>query len=170
MAKGGIIGIGIVLLIIAIIGYNFPITFTIADTTISPTMPQMVAFCDSGIGQFSQMSPQVVMVCSESNNLLMGTYGSGLLGIILIIVGSVLKGKKKDEPKYEEDSLEKLEERYSKGELTQGEFESKKSNIAPKKDEPKQVDKSIEILRERYAKGEITKEEFDKMKKDLENS
>ncbi len=75
-------------------GYGTPISVTLADTTVNPTIPQMVAFCDSGIGQFAQMSPQVVMVCSEYNNFMMGIYGSGLLGIILIIVGAVSSEKK----------------------------------------------------------------------------
>ena len=94
MARGIIIGIGMIFLIIAVIGYNTPISITLADTTVNPTIPQMVAFCDSGIGQFAQMSPQVVLVCSEYNNFMMGIYGSGLLGIILIIVGAVSSEKK----------------------------------------------------------------------------
>ena len=156
MARGIIIGIGIIFLIIAVIGYNTPISITLADTTVNPTIPQMVAFCDSGVGQFAQMSPQVVMVCSEYNNFMMGIYGSGLLGIILIIVGSVT-GKKED--------VSNLEERYTKGELSKGELESKKEKI-----DAEHVDTNIEILKERYAKGEITKEEFENMKKDLANS
>jgi len=94
MARGIIIGIGIIFLIIAVIGYDTPISITLAGTTVNPTIPQMVAFCDSGVGQFAQMSPQVVMVCSEYNNFMMGIYGSGLLGIILIIVGAIYTTKK----------------------------------------------------------------------------
>jgi len=161
MAKGGIIGIGIFFLIIAIIGYNVPISVTLADTTANITIPKVVAFCDSGFGQFGQMLAQVAMVCLESNNFLMGIYGSGIIGIILIIVGSVLKGNKTEKKEDEQQ----LKERYSKGEISKGEFETRKSSIAPKKDET-----SIEILKERYAKGEISKEEFEKIKKDLENS
>ena len=95
MARGGIIGIGIIFLIIAVAGYTTPISVTLADTTVNLTIPKVVAFCDSGFGQFAQMSPQVVMVCSEYNNFMMGIYGSGLLGIILIIVGAVVSGKKR---------------------------------------------------------------------------
>ena len=79
----------------------------------------------------------------------------GMLGLLMIISGAVIPGKKQDE--------QSLEERFHKGELTQGEFESKKSELEPKEDET-----SMKILKERYAKGEITKEEFDDMKKNLE--
>ncbi len=94
MARGEIIGFGIIFLIIAVIGYSTPISITLADTTVNTTIPKIVAFCDSGVGQFAQMSPQVVMVCSEYNNFMMGIYGSGLLGIILIIVGAIYTTKK----------------------------------------------------------------------------
>jgi len=94
VVRGGIIGIGIIFLIIAFAGYTTPISVTLADTTTNLTIPKVVAFCDSGIGQFSQMLAQVVLVCSEHKTFMMGIYGSGLLGIILIIVGAVVSGKK----------------------------------------------------------------------------
>ncbi len=90
MARTEVITVGALLLLVAIIGYYIPISITIGDTTGNPTIPQVVAFCDSGIGQFAQMSPQVVLVCSEYNNFMMGIYGAGLIGIILIIVGAVV--------------------------------------------------------------------------------
>jgi len=159
MARGGIIGIGIIFLIIAFIGYTTPISVTLADTTVNLTIPKVVAFCDSGVGQFSQMLAQVVLVCSEHKNFMMGIYGSVLLGIVLIIVGAVVSGEKKSKKEVESN----LEERYAKGELSKGELESKKEKV-----NAEQVDPNIEILKERYAKGEITKEEFENMKKDLE--
>ena len=97
MARVGIIGIGIILIVLAVVGYITPLPVTIAGITGSTTIPKVVAFCNSGVGQFSQMLPEVVLACSEYNNLLMGIYGSGLLGIILIIVGSVVPRKKNDE-------------------------------------------------------------------------
>jgi len=96
MARGVIIAIGIFFLIIAIIGYNVPISVKLADTTTNLTIPQVVAFCDSGFGQIGQMLAQVVMVCSEYKNFLIGIYGSGVLGVILIIVGAIVSGKKKE--------------------------------------------------------------------------
>jgi len=161
VARGGIIGIGIIFLIIAVAGYTTPISVTLADTTVNLTIPKVVAFCDSGLGQFSQMLAQVVLVCSEHKNFMMGIYGSVLLGIILIIVGAVVSGEKKSKKEVESN----LEERYAKGELSKGELESKKEKV-----NAEQVDPNMEIIKERYAKGEITKEEFENMKKDLENS
>jgi len=151
VANGAVIGIGVVLIVLAVAGYNTPIPFTIADETRSATIPDVVAFCDSGIGQFAQLSPEVVRLCSENNNFMFGIYGAGLLGIGLIIGGSVMKQTK-----------EEIEAKYSRGELTKDEFESKL------KDRDSEDDDSIEILKKRYAKGEISKEEFEQMKKDLE--
>ena len=164
MARGIMMGIGIIFLIIAVAFYTTPISVTLAGTTVNLTIPKVVAFCDSGLGQFAQMPPQVVMVCSEYNNFLMGIYGSVLLGIILIIVGAVVSGKKEALSVSEKkEAHSDLEEKYTKGELSKGEFKSKKEKI-----DEEQVNTNIEILKERYAKGEITKEEFENMKKDLE--
>ncbi len=96
MANGQILAIGLLLIILSVVGYITPMSVTLAETTVNLTIPQVVAFCDSGIGQFSQMLPQVVMVCSEYKNFMMGIYGAGLIGIILIIVGAVKSGKKKE--------------------------------------------------------------------------
>jgi len=144
VARSEVITVGALLLLVAIIGYYIPIPFTLAGETVSNTIPNVVAFCESGIGQFAQMSPEIVKICSEFNTLMLGIYGSGLLGIILIIVGAA-KG----------DSKEKILH------VDTGEVEERST---------KEHDKSIDILKERYAKGEITKEEFEQMKKDLENS
>ncbi len=94
MARPGVTVGGIILLFIAIIGYYYPISFTIAGESMSATIPDMVAFCESGLGQFAQLSPEVVRVCSEYNTFMYGIYGSGLLGIILIIVGAATSAKK----------------------------------------------------------------------------
>jgi len=93
MDRGVLIGLGVLLIVLAVGGYITPLSITLADTTVNLTIPQVVAFCESGLGQFAQLSPQVVMVCSEYNNFMLGIYGSGLLGIVLIIVGAVVSGK-----------------------------------------------------------------------------
>jgi len=159
MARASIIGGGIVLLALAIIVYNFPFSeSTMGGAEITVTIPVAVGICNSATGQLGQsFSSEAAKSCSEYNILINGIYGSGLLGIILIIVGVVVSGKKED--------VSHLEERYAKGELSKGEFESKKEKVSTE-----QVETPIEILKERYAKGEITKEEFENMKKDLENS
>jgi len=136
VARGGIIGPGVILIILAVAGYITPMSVTLAETTVNLTIPKVVAFCDSGLGQFSQMLPQVVMVCSEYKNFLMGIYGSGVLGIILIIVGAVVSGKKEsedirevEETEREYDPLDILKQRYAKGEISKEEFEKMKKDL-----------------------------------------
>ena len=82
------------------------------------------------------------MVCSEYKTFMLGIYGSGLLGIILIIVGAVT-GKDKD---------------------LVYDVETGKTEYRDEDDE------SLDIIKKRYAKGEITQEEFVKMKNDLEGN
>ena len=90
MARGSVIGVGIVFLGIAIIGYIIPIDDGYA-------LPQATSVCNSEMGQFSQASDDYIMkACSEFQMMLYGVYGSGLVGIILLIVGAAIpksKGK-----------------------------------------------------------------------------
>ena len=73
--------VGGVLLVIAALGYVIPI-----DSGYS--IPQVVALCNSGMSQFGQsLSGDFVKSCSEFNGLLIGVYGSGVLGVILMIAG-----------------------------------------------------------------------------------
>jgi len=142
VARTEVITVGGLLLLVAIIAYYLPISFTLADETMSATIPRMVAFCESLPGQFAQLSPEMVLVCSEYNTFMFGIYGSGLLGIILIIVGAVT-GKDKD---------------------LVYDVETGKTEYRDEDDE------SLDIIKKRYAKGEITKEEFVNMKNDLEGN
>ena len=152
MAKGDVLAGGIVVLIMAIVASFLPISEDGHNAF------QDDELCSSGVNQMALFYGMidVQQACQLAKLITFGIYGVGLIGIILIVVGSVTSGKK------EEDELQR-EERYAKGEITKGEFESKKSNREPKKDET-----HIQILKGRYAKGEITKEEFENMKKDLE--
>ena len=93
MAREEFVLIGVLLIVLAVGGYFIPMPFTLAGEPASNAIPNVVAFCDSGIGQFAQMSPEIVKICSEFNTLMLGIYGSGLIGIILIIVGAVVSGK-----------------------------------------------------------------------------
>ena len=89
MAKVGILSIGVVFLIITIIGFILPVDDGF-------TLPQTVGLCNSEMGQFSQgFSGEIEKACSEYNTFLMGIYGSGVLGLILIIVGAVIPSKSK---------------------------------------------------------------------------
>jgi len=142
VARPEVTTVGALLLIVAIIGYYVPTSVTLADTTVNLTILQVVAFCESGLGSLAQLSPQVVMVCSQYNTFMFGIYGAGLIGIILIIVGAVT-GKDKD---------------------LVYDVETGKTKYRDEDDE------SLDIIKKRYAKGEITKEEFEQMKKDLKNS
>jgi len=72
-------------------------------------------------------SYEAVKTCSEYNILINVIYGSGVLGLILIVVGAVIPSKSKG--KKDPSSLEILKERYAKGEITQEEFDDMKKNL-----------------------------------------
>ena len=126
MVNGGLIGGGIVLLVIAVIGYITPVAE-------GGTIPDLSALCNSGMGQLGQaFSGDVVKACSEYQMMLYGIYGSGLLGIILLIVGAVVSGNKKESTytrEIEDDALDILEKRYAKGEITKKEFDEMKKDL-----------------------------------------
>lgn len=84
MASFTLLGLGILFFIIAGFGYVYP--FLENGNTIS----QYVNLCSSGIGQFGKLfSSQFQGDCSIARNFLFGIYGLGLIGIILIIIGSL---------------------------------------------------------------------------------
>ena len=119
---------GILLIFLGIVGYNLPLTTTAADPNTTLTIPQAVGICNSGMGQLGQAySGEAVRICSEYNILLYGIYGSGLVGIILIIVGVVVPEKSEEEE--DASSLEILKERYAKGELTKEKFDEMRKNL-----------------------------------------
>jgi len=96
MARVGIIAVGTFFLIIVLIGYTFPFQDTTSpDPAATETIPQAVRVCNSEMGQLAQSySAEISKICSDYNVMIMGVYGSGILGIILIVVGSVVPGKK----------------------------------------------------------------------------
>ena len=171
MANAQVATAGLILLSLGVLGYFIPISVTLVDTTTKLTIPQVVAFCDSMYGQIGQMLPQVVMVCSEFKNFMMGIYGAGIGGLILIIVGAIIPGKKEEEEEkllceyceYKTESETELTEHYKLDHAEKGAYQKKPEKV-PLSPE------TLEILKQRYAKGEISKEEFENMKKDLENS
>ena len=125
MAGTGIFVVGVFLLVIALIGYVIPI-----DEGYS--IPQVVGLCNSGMGELGQaFSGEIVKGCSEFNGLLMGVYGAGILGVVLMIVGAVRTGKKKEdyEKEVEDDAIDILEKRYAKGELSKEEFDKMKKDL-----------------------------------------
>jgi hypothetical protein len=96
MEKGWLIGFGVFFLVIAFIAYQIPLDVTLAGTPHSITIPHGVALCDARIGQFAEMAPDVARFCSEYKTAFMGIYLSGFLGVVLIIIASVINGKRKE--------------------------------------------------------------------------
>ncbi len=125
MANGQAIATGFLLIIVAGAGYLYPVT----DTKL--TIPQVNDVCATGLGQMGQMfSGDVIKICREFGYLMYGIYGSGIGGLILIIVGAIISGKKKeDEPKQADTSWEILKDRYAKGEISKEEFENMKKDL-----------------------------------------
>ncbi len=90
MGNLGLIGSGIIFLIITGFGYVIPL----ADE-LDNSIPDVVALCNSGMGQLGQSySQDMIKACSEYQIILYGIYGSGILGIILVIVGVVISESK----------------------------------------------------------------------------
>ena len=131
MANGAVIGLGIVLFFIAAIAFFWQL-----DS--GYTYPQVHEVCISDIGQLAQYwfggNQEARETCNHVQMVTYGIYGVGLLGIILIIVGSVVSGTKKAkkedvEPKQDDDSMEILKKRYAKGEISKKEFENMKKDL-----------------------------------------
>ena len=95
MTKWWLIGLGAVFIIAAIIAYQIPLDVTIVGKQYSITIPEGVAHCDSGIEPFDEMPPDVARFCSEFKTAFMGIYISGLLGSVLIIISTVISGRRK---------------------------------------------------------------------------
>jgi len=96
MARVGLVGFGAVLLVIAVIGYVIPVNdVTTGGSPITITIPNAIGICNSDLGQLGQAyNSEVAQSCSMYSLMVMGIYGSGILGIVLIIVGAVTGGKK----------------------------------------------------------------------------
>ena len=61
-----------------------------------------------------------------------GVYGFGLIGIILLIAGSVASRGQKEvyyERKVEDDALDILEKRYAKGDISKEEFDKMREDL-----------------------------------------
>jgi len=88
VVKSWALATGIVLLVIAGIGFVIPV-----DEGYS--IPNVNDLCSSGMGQLAQMfGSDVQRECQQFKYLTYGIYGLGLTGIVLIIVGAVVSGSK----------------------------------------------------------------------------
>ncbi len=156
------IWVGILFLVLAVIGHIFPVSDTTMDgQAISVTIPEAIGICDSAMSQMGQAySAEAVKTCSEYRNLMMGLYGSALLGILLVIVGVAKPSKSKGK---------KNESEYTCGYCKYvAKSERELYNHSLDCEAYKEKHSSLDILKARYAKGEITKGEFDDMKNNLE--
>ena len=134
MVNIAVVSVGCLFLVIAIIGYIFPFQDTSSpDPAATETIPQAVRVCNSEMGQLAQSySAEISKICSDYNVMIMGVYGSGILGLVLIVVGAVVsRGQKEDhhEKEVEDDPIDILEKRYAKGEITKEEFDDMKKNL-----------------------------------------
>ena len=105
--------------------------------------------------------------------MLYGVYGSGILGLILIVVGSVVSPHEKPPETRKEWICEHCDFKSKEevdliGHYKEQHADEKGDTYHRKYGKKPPSPESLEILKRRYAQGEITREEFDKMKKDLE--
>jgi len=175
VAHGGVVAVGIIILVIAIIAFFWSIPNS------GFTIPQAYDLCTSDLMQWALLygdDSEARQACNIIAMMAFAIYGSGLLGIILIIVGAVTGGHSNEEKIYdtetgktkylskEDNSLEILKSRYAKGEITKEEFEAMKKEKLEEKD----TSSPLDILKQRYSRLEITRDEYEEKKKDLENS
>jgi len=128
MANGAAIGIGVFFLIIAGIGFVYPVTND------GYTIVQVDEICKSGMGQLAQFfSGSSQQSCQQIKLISYGVYGFGLIGIILIIAGSVASREQKEvyypREVEEQGPLDILEKRYAKGEISKEEFDKMKEDL-----------------------------------------
>jgi putative membrane protein len=126
MANKTAIGAGVFFLIISGLGFVYPISD-------GYTIVQADELCKSGLGQLGQLfSSSNQQACQQIKLVSYGVYGSGLIGVILLIAGSVASRNQKEvyyERRDEDDALDILEKRYAKGEITKEEFDDMKKDL-----------------------------------------
>ncbi len=129
MANGPAIAIGIFLLFLAGLGFVYPVNDS------GYTIVQADELCSSGLGQLAQFfgGRSTQESCQQVKLMSYGVYGFGLIGIILIIAGSVASRGQKEvyypREVEEESPLDILEKRYAKGEISKEEFDKMKKDL-----------------------------------------
>jgi len=131
VARGVIIGLGIFLLIIGLVAYFTPVG------DVGYTFPEVHNYCQSGIMDLVNMfggDRELAESCRLIQMVTYAIYGTGLIGIILIIVGSVKQGKKEDDD--HEEKVVAKEETYQDV-LKQTFTKEEKPKEEPAKEKPK---------------------------------
>ena len=127
MANKAAICIGVFFLIIAGLGFVFPVS---SD---GYTIVQVDQICQSGLGQLGQLfSGSNQQACQQIKLVSYGVYGFGLIGIILLITGSITSRGQKEvyyERRDGDDALDILEKRYAKGDISKEEFDNMKKDL-----------------------------------------
>jgi len=100
MANGGALGVGIFFLLIGGAGFLMPNSVWNENSRgtqfAEMTIPEIYELCSSGLGQLGQaFSGDIQKTCSQFRTVTYAIYGSGLIGLILIIVGAAVPGKKR---------------------------------------------------------------------------
>ena len=100
MANKGALGIGIFFLLIGGVGFLMPNSVWNENSRgtqfAEMTIPEMHDLCSSGLGQLGQaFSGDLQKACSQTRIVTYGIYGSGIIGLILIIVGAVVPSNPK---------------------------------------------------------------------------
>lgn len=100
MAKLGALVVGFFFLLIGVAGFLMPNSVWNENSRgtlfAEMTIPEAHDLCSSGLGQLGQMfSGDIQKACSQFRTVTYAIYGSGLIGLILIIVGAAVPGKKR---------------------------------------------------------------------------
>ena len=100
MANYSVLTVGILFLIIAGAGFLMP--YSLLNENIRGTVYQNLTFpelsdlCNSGLGHVDKMfSSGVQQACTEFKLISYGIYGSGIIGLILLIIGAVISKSSK---------------------------------------------------------------------------
>ena len=168
MANKAVLGVGIFLVLLAVIGLFYPVS------SLGNSLVQVDNLCSFGFGlltQFLSSNPQEA--CQQTRFISYGFYGIGIIGLALIIVGSLGSRAKKEydkkiiveEPK-QDDPQEILKKRFAKGEISKEEFDHLERELGFFEVEREKKEYSVEELnkinQKRWETNNPVEKEFQK--------